>query len=249
MSNGKINVTVWNENWHEQTCEEVRKVYPDGIHNAVAEALKEDGIFSVRTATLDMPEHGLTQEVLDQTDVLFWWGHCKHGEVSDEIVDRIQKRIIEGMGLICLHSAHFSKIFKRMMATDCSLKWREWAEKERVWVIEPGHPIAEGLGQYFEIEHTEMYGERFDIPTPDKVVFISWYEGGEVFRSGVTYERGNGRIFYFSPGHETFPIYYQKEVKKVLTNAAKWAAPRFMNREHICPCVEPLEPIKNKKQA
>ena len=246
MNNGKINVTVWNEYWHEQSEERIRKVYPEGIHTAVAAALNEAGNFNVTTATLDMPEHGLTQEVLDNTDVLFWWGHCKHGDVSDEIVDRVQKRVIEGMGLICLHSAHFSKIFKRMMATDCSLKWREWAEKERVWVIEPGHPIAQGLGEYFELEQCEMYGEHFDIPTPDKVVFISWYEGGEVFRSGVTYERGRGRIFYFSPGHESFPIYYNENVKKVLVNAANWAAPRTQLREHICPCVEPLEPIENK---
>ncbi len=244
----KINVTVWNEYWHEQTCEEVRKVYPEGIHNAVKEALDADGSFDVRCATLDMPEQGLTQEVLDSTDVLFWWGHCKHGEVPDDLVEKIRLRVLEGMGLVCLHSAHFSKIFKRMLGTECSLKWREWAEKERVWVIEPGHPIAAGLGQYFEIPHCEMYGEQFAIPTPDKVVFISWYEGGEVFRSGVTFERGLGRIFYFSPGHETFPIYYQKEVRQVLVNAAKWAAPRVQNREHICPCVEPLEPIANRKQ-
>jgi len=239
----KINVTVWNENWHEQTSEEIRKVYPKGIHGAIKEALDADGSFKVKTATLDMPDQGLPPKVLDKTDVLFWWGHCKHADVPDELVDRIQKRVIEGMGLICLHSAHFSKIFRRMMATDCSLKWREIGEKERVWVIEPGHPIAQGLGEYFVVPHTEMYGERFLIPTPDKVVFISWYDGGEVFRSGVTYERGNGRIFYFSPGHETFPIYYDENVRKVLVNAAKWAAPRFQNREHICPCVQPLEDL------
>ncbi len=248
MNGKKIQVTVWNENWHEQTCEAIRKVYPDGIHGAIKAALDADGAFDVRTATLEMPEHGLTQEVLDNTDVLFWWGHCKHGDVADEIVDRIQKRVNEGMGLICLHSAHMSKIFRRMLATDCTLKWREVGEKERVWVIEPGHPIAQGLGQNFVVPHTEMYGERFHIPTPDKVIFISWYDGGEVFRSGCTWERGNGRIFYFSPGHETFPIYYQEEVKKVLINAAKWAAPRIDDREHNCPCVEPLEDLSKLKQ-
>lgn len=245
-SREKIHVTVWNEFRHERSDEKVHAVYPDGIHNAVAQALEEDSMIQVRTATLDMPEHGLTQEVLDRTDVLFWWGHCAHAEVRDEVVDRIQKRILEGMGLVCLHSAHFSKIFRRMMATDCSLRWRECGEHERVWVVEPGHPVAAGLGPYFEIAHTEMYGERFDIPTPDKVVFISWYEGGEVFRSGVTFERGNGRIFYFSPGHETFPIYRDENVKKILVNAAKWAAPRVQNREHICPCTPPLEPIGKK---
>lgn len=235
-----IKVTVWNEFWHEQTSEAIRKVYPDGIHGAIGEALNLAGGFQVRYATLDMPEHGLTEEVLNDTDVLFWWGHCKHGDVADEIVDRVQQRVQQGMGLICLHSAHFSKIFRRMLGTTCSLKWREMAERERVWNVEPGHPIAEGIDECFEIPHTEMYGERFDIPNPDKVVFISWYQGGEVFRSGVTFERGYGRIFYFSPGHETFPIYYDKNVRKILTNAARWAAPRIV-REISCPCVKPRE--------
>jgi len=245
MENGKINVTVWNENWHEQVSEEVRKIYPEGIHGAIGEALLNDGSFNVNYATLDMPEHGLTDDVLNNTDVLFWWGHCKHGDVQDAIVDKIQKRVLEGMGLICLHSAHLSKIFRRMLGTSCTLCWREIGEKERVWNIEPSHPITQGIGKYFEIPHCEMYGERFDIPDPDKTIFISWYEGGEVFRSGVTFERGNGRIFYFASGHETFPIYYDENVRKVLCNAAKWAAPRII-REFGCPCVEPIENIKKK---
>lgn len=247
MAEKKINVTIWNEFFHEQTSDVIKKVYPDGIHKAIGEELMklEPDSFQVRYATLDMPEHGLTQEVLDQTDVLFWWGHCKHGDVQDEIVDRVQKRIQQGMGLIVLHSGHFSKIFRRMLGTTCSLKWREIGEKERVWNVEPAHPIAQGLGEYFEVPHTEMYGERFDIPTPDKVVFISWYEGGEVFRSGVTYERGYGRIFYFSPGHETFPIYHQKEVCRVLANAAHWAAPRII-REITCPCSPAIENVTPK---
>ena len=240
-----IRVTVWNENEHEKTMEAVQKIYPNGMHNAIREGLELAGGFQVRCATQDMPEHGLTQEVLDNTDVLFWWGHCKHEAVADEIVDRVQKRVLEGMGLICLHSAHFSKIFRRMLGTSCSLKWREIGERERIWNIEPGHPIAEGIGECFELPHVEMYGERFDIPTPDKVVFISWYEGGEVFRSGVTFERGHGRIFYFSPGHETFPIFYDENIRKVLANAARWAAPRIIQKIE-CPCVEPKENIKKK---
>ena len=188
---------------------------------------------------------GLSQELLDKTDVLFWWGHMAHGEVKDEIVDRVQKRVQEGMGLVVLHSGHKSKIFMRMLGTTCNLKWREVGEKERIWNIEPAHPIAAGLPEHFELPHTEMYGERFDIPTPKDVVFITWYEGGEVFRSGVTFERGYGRIFYFAPGHETFPIFYDKNIRKVLVNAAKWAAPRIV-REIPCPCVKPLEEIKTK---
>jgi len=219
-----VRVTVWNEYRHEKTHEAVRKVYPDGMHQVIAGFLREAG-FEVRTATLDEPEHGLTEEVLANTDVLTWWGHMAHAEVKDEIVDRVQQRVLEGMGLIVMHSAHFSKIFKRLMGTTCNLKWREIGEKERIYVVEPGHPIAQGLGEYFEVPHAEMYGERFDIPAPDTLVFVSWFQGGEVFRSGCCYHRGAGKIFYFRPGHETYPIYYQPEIQRVLINAVRWAAP------------------------
>ncbi|HEX7064000.1 MAG TPA: ThuA domain-containing protein [Bacillales bacterium] len=219
-----MKVTVWNENRHEKQDPEIRKVYPEGIHGAIAEFLKEAD-FDVRTATLDEPEHGLSEEVLKDTDVLFWWGHVAHGEVSDEVVDRIQERVLDGMGLIILHSGHFSKIFKRLMGTSCDLKWREAGEKERVWVIDPSHPIAEGVGEYFELEHEEMYGEHFDIPAPEELVFTSWFEGGEVFRSGCTYRRGKGKVFYFRPGHEEYPTYYDETIQKVLVNAAHWAKP------------------------
>jgi len=219
-----IRVTVWNEYRHEKTDEAIRTVYPEGIHGAIAAYLRSRPGFEVRTATLDEPEHGLTDAALAETDVLIWWGHMAHGEVSDEVVDRIQHRILDGMGLVVLHSAHFSKIFRRMMGTTCNLKWREADEKERLWVVEPGHPIVEGVGEYIEIEHAEMYGERFDIPQPDALVFVSWFKGGEVFRSGCCYQRGRGRIFYFRPGHETLPIYYHADVLRVIENAARWAA-------------------------
>jgi trehalose utilization protein len=217
-------ITIWNEGVHEKTHPEVAKVYPHGIHEALAQPLRAKG-FRVRTATLEQPEHGLTQEVLDQTDVLTWWGHMAHHQVSDEIVDRVQARVLNGMGLIVLHSGHFSKIFRKLMGTTCNLKWREVAEKERLWITDPGHPIACGLTDYFEIPHEEMYGEYFDIPTPDALVFVSWFKGGEVFRSGCCYTRGQGRIFYFRPGHETYPTYYQTEVQQVIYNAVLWAAP------------------------
>ena len=240
----KIRVTVWNEYRQEMTHQAVRDAYPIGIHGAIREGLLEESDFEVRCAWLDQDEeHGLSEAVLAETDVLFWWGHMAHAEVKDEIVDRVQKRIQEGMGLVVLHSGHFSKIFRRMLGTTCSLKWREVGEKERIWNIEPAHPIAIGLPDHFELPHTEMYGERFDIPTPKDTVFITWYEGGEVFRSGVTFERGYGRIFYFAPGHETFPIYYDQNIRKVLRNAARWAAPRFM-QEITCPSVPALEEIK-----
>lgn len=219
-----IRVTVWNEFQHEKVHEVVIKVYPDGIHKVIADGLKAHGYENVGTATLDEPEHGLTDEVLAKTDVLFWWGHMAHGKVQDEIVNRVHRRVLEGMGLVVLHSGHHSKIFKKLMGTSCSLRWREAGENERIWVIEPGHPIAEGLGPYIDIPEVEMYGEHFDIPAPDTLVFISWFKGGEVFRSGCCFHRGRGKIFYFRPGHETHPIYYQAEVQKVLANAARWAA-------------------------
>lgn len=220
-------VTIWNEYRHEKSHAEVQRVYPNGLHAPIAEHLRAQGL-TVSVATLDDPEHGLTAEVLANTDVLTWWGHMAHDEVRDEIVERVHKRVLAGMGLIVLHSGHFSKIFKRLMGTTCDLKWREANEKERLWVMEPGHPIAEGLGEYFEIPREEMYGERFDIPAPDELVLVSWFAGGEVFRSGCCYRRGAGKIFYFRPGHETYPTYYQPEVLRVIANAARWAAPTFV---------------------
>ena len=220
-----IRVTVWNEYRHEKTNEQIGQIYPDGMHNAIGNYLKEQPGFEVSTATLDEPEHGLTEAVLAETDVIIWWGHGAHGEVADEVVDRMHARILDGMGLICLHSSHYSKIFTKLMGTSCSLKWRESGEKERLWVIEHGHPIVEGIGEYFEIEHAEMYGEPFDIPEPDTLIFVSWFPGGEVFRSGCCYLRGKGKIFYFRPGHETYPIYHNPDVLRVIANAAGWAAP------------------------
>ena len=216
-----MNITVWNEFRHEKESELVQKHYPEGIHEVIAKFL--DG--NVTTATLDMPEHGLTDDVLNNTDVLIWWGHKAHEEVQDEIVEKVYKRVLEGMGFIALHSAHFSKVFKKLMGTGCDLKWREAGEKERIWIVNPAHPIAESLPEYFELEQEEMYGEHFDIPAPDELLFISWFQGGEVFRSGATFTRGNGKIFYFRPGHETYPTYHNECVQQVIKNAVKWVKP------------------------
>lgn len=226
-----MRVTVWNEYRHEKENDTVAQLYPDGIHGAIANYLSQQG-FTVQTATLDEPEHGLTEQVLAETDVLTWWGHRAHHEVDDAIVARVKQRVLsDGMGLIVLHSGHFSKIFKSLMGTSCDLKWREAAEKERLWVVDPGHPIAAGVGEYIEIPETEMYGEHFDIPTPDNLVFVSWFQGGEVFRSGACFHRGRGKIFYFRPGHETYPIYHNAEVLHVIANGVRWAAPS--NGPHI----------------
>ena len=221
-----IRVTVWNEFRHEKEMPEVAAIYPKGIHGAIADFLSANEDMTVRTATLDEPEHGLTQEVLDDTDVLFWWGHMAHGEVKDEIVERVYRRVMDGMGMVVLHSGHASKIMQKLMGTNSGeLKWREIGEKEILWAVSPSHPILRGLPEKIVIEHEEMYGEFFNSPDPDELVLISWFGGGNVFRSGLCYKRGLGKLFYFRPGHESFPIYYQKEVQQILINAANWAAP------------------------
>ena len=218
-----IRALVWGENIHEQTNETVAALYPRGMHETIADALRRDPGIVASTATLQEPEHGLTEARLAETDVLLWWGHKDHRGVADEIVERVARHVWEGMGLIVLHSGHFSKIFKRLMGTPCALSWREAGERERLWVVNPGHPIARGLPQYFELENEEMYGEPFSVPEPLETVFISWFQGGEVFRSGLTYRRGAGNIFYFRPGHETYPTYHDETVGLVLRNAVHWA--------------------------
>ena len=223
-----IRVTVWHEYRHERQHESVRKVYPDGIHQVIAAALRErlGAAVEVRTATLDEPEHGLTDEVLANTDVMTWWGHMAHDDVSDKIVEKVQRRVLEGMGIVFLHSAHYSKPLRKLMGTGCGLKWREAGEIERLWVVNPSHEIADGLADHFDIPHEEMYGEFFDVPTPDDLVLVSWFEGGNVFRSCCTWTRGKGKVVYFRPGHESFPTYFQPEVRRVIANAVRWAAPR-----------------------
>ncbi|GAA5022273.1 ThuA domain-containing protein [Actinopolymorpha pittospori] len=222
-----IRVTVWNENVHEQREEAVRARYPEGIHGAVAAGIEEHlkGQVTIRTATLDEPEHGLTEEVLADTDVLTWWGHAAHGKVSDEVVDRVQQHVLSGMGLVVLHSGHFSKIFRRLLGTTCSLRWRGADDRELVWTLKPNHPVAQGVPSPIIIPEQEMYGEVFDIPDPDELVFVSSFTGGEVFRSGCTFYRGNGRIFYFSPGDQAYPVYHHPDVRRVIANAVGYVAP------------------------
>ncbi len=243
-----IRVTVWGEFRHEKKNPKVAAIYPQGMHETIAGFLRAHADLSVGTATLDQPEHGLTQAVLDKTDVLIWWGHMAHGDVKDEIVTRVKTRVLEGMGLIVLHSGHYSKIFKALMGTTCSLKWRESTDKERLWNVMATHPIAAGIGEYFEILNEEMYGEPFGIPTPDELIFISWFTGGEVFRSGATWYRGNGRIFYFRPGHETYPTYHHAQVQQVIGNAVRWARPTVRIPD-VCPNAKPLEPLPPDPEA
>ncbi len=221
---GAVRVTVWGENVHEQADAPVRALYPDGMHHAIAAGIREFlPSADVTTATFQEPEHGLTAARLDATDVLTWWGHRAHKDVDDAVVERVRQRVLAGMGLIVLHSGHYSKIFTRLMGTPCSLIWRVAGERERLWVCNPAHPIAQGIDRSFELPHEEMYGEPFAIPAPDEQVFISWFEGGEVFRSGCCWRRGQGRIFYFRPGHETYPTYHDPNVRRVIANAVSWA--------------------------
>lgn len=222
-----LRVTVWGENVHEGRDAAVKEIYPDGMHATVADAIREHhgDRALVRTATLQEPEHGLTEEVLAETDVLTWWGHAAHDQVDDQIVERVYKHVLSGMGLIALHSAHFSKIFVRLMGTTCSLNWRSEHDRELVWTVAPGHPIAAGVPHPLSIDEDEMYGELFDIPQPDELVFISSFSGGEVFRSGCCWTRGRGRVFYFRPGDQEYPTYHHADVRRVIGNAVGWAAP------------------------
>ena len=223
-----IRVTVWHEFRHEKTSEAVKKVYPDGIHMVIKAGLEKllAREVVVRTATLDEPENGLTDEVINNTDVMLWWGHAFHDLVSDAVAQKVAQRVREGMGLIVLHSAHYAKPFKLLMGTNCHVKWREAGDKERLWNVLPNHPITAGMTKdYIELPHEEMYGEHFDIPDPDELIFISWFEGGEVFRSGCVWRRGAGKVFYFRPGHETFPTYHNPEIQRIIANGVKYVAP------------------------
>ena len=218
----KIRVTIYNENEHEKHEGKPREYYPNGMHNTIKDYLDKNPEFYVTAVTLDMPECGLTDELLNNTDVLIWWGHIRHGDVSDEVANRVKRHVLDGMGFIPLHSSHYSKPFRSLMGTDCNLHWCE-DQKEVIWTVTPSHRIAKGIPEYFVLEEEEMYGEPFSIPNPDEVVFMSWFNHGNVFRSGVTYRRGHGKIFYFRPGHEANPSYHNEYVLKVIENAVYWA--------------------------
>ncbi len=221
----QIRVLVWGENRHEQVEPQVAQRYPDGMHGAIADGIRENlgDRARVRTAVFDDAEHGLTEAVLADTDVLTWWGHAAHGEVDDAVVERVHRHVLSGMGLIVLHSGHWSKIFVKLMGTSCTLRWRSEHDRELVWTVDPTHPIAQGVPNPIVIGEQEMYGEFFDIPAPDELIFISGFTGGEVFRSGCTFRRGFGKIFYFSPGDQDFPVYFHPDVRRVIANGVAWA--------------------------
>lgn len=232
-----MNVIVYNEFLHEREDENVRKIYPKGIHTAIKDAIEDENT-NVSCITLDNVGE-LDEKLLDATDVLIWWGHMGHDRVPDSVAEAVVRAVNKGMGAIFLHSGHESKPFKLLMGTPCSLTWREDGDRELVWVCDPTHPIAEGLGRFINIEHEETYGEPFDVPTPDELVFISSFSGGEVFRSGCCYKRGYGKIFYFRPGHESFSIYYHPDVIRVIKNALDWARPQKRRSDLGSPGVNP----------
>lgn len=231
-----IRVTIYNEFVHEKTDEAVRSIYPEGIHMALKQHLEDEEIH-IKTVTLDDLPEGLSDEVLEDTDVLIWWGHIAHHKVPDEVAVRVQQAVLRGMGMIILHSGHHSKPFKLLMGTSCNLTWREDGDYELVWVCNPAHPITQGVGRFIKLEEEETYGEPFGIPEPDELVFIGGYEGGEVFRSGCCYRKENGRVFYFQPGHETVPTYHHPEILKVIKNAIRWAKPIYRVKQLDCPHV------------
>lgn len=217
---------MWNEWRHERDDPAVARLYPDGIHEEIARALRECSPreVAVRCATLDEQEHGLPSFLLEETDVLVWWGHAAHEEVSDAVASRVHDHVLRGMGLVSLHASALSKPTRRLLGTSCVFRWREADDRELIWTVSPSHPIARGVPSVVVLPRHEMYGEPFDIPQPDELVFISAFSGGEVFRSGCCYQRGAGRVFLFSPGHQTDPIYAQPDIRVILANAARWAA-------------------------
>lgn len=240
MSN-KIRVTIWNEFWHERLEEAIGKIYPIGMHGCIKEFLDQYGEFEVRLATIEEPEQGLPDEVLNNTDVLMWWGHIGHGAVNDELVEKIKKRVFDdGMGFIPLHSAHMSKPFRAIVGTSGKLLWGD-DQHEILTNIMPAHPIMAGIPEHIDLGTEEMYGEPFMIPQPDELLMIGWFEHGYVFRSACTYYRGRGKVFYFQPGHEACRSFYNEYVQKILYNAVKWAAPNdFGDPMHNCDYRTPL---------
>ncbi len=245
----KIRVTIWNEFYHEKTNEEAKALYPNGIHALIGEFLSESDELEITLAALDDPDQGLPPEVLDNTDVLIWWGHGKHHLVDDELVTRIRSRVYLGkMGFIALHSAHRSKPFCAIVGTNGNLSWGR-NQKEVVWNMMPSHPIAAGIPDHFLLKEEEMYSEPFYIPQPDALVFGSWFEDGNIFRSGACFIRGAGKVFYFQPGHETCPSFYDPYVRRIIHNAVKWAAPTEIGYPITPKCPHITKPIINEFDA
>ena len=228
---GKRKVVVWSEG-SANVDEGSKKVYPEDINTAIAEGLaplKARG-WEIVKATLGDPDQGISDELLAGTDVLIWWGHKKHGEVKNELVDKIDQRVRDGkMGFIATHSSHFAKPFKKLMGTACS--WGEYVvdgTSVEILVKEPSHPICRGV-RSFKLPKIERYGEPFAVPAPEAVPLDGRYTKPDgktaPARMGLCWAVGKGKVFYFTPGHETYDDYYRPEVRRIFVNAVQWAAP------------------------
>lgn len=224
-------VVVWSEGT-ASVDRGSREVYPNDINSAIADGLKplEAEGWKIVKAGLGDPDQGISDELLNRTDVLVWWGHKKHGEVSNDLVAKIDARVREGrMGFISTHSSHFAKPYRKLMGTPCS--WREYktdGTSVEIIVKDPSHPICKGV-KNFKLPKIERYGEPFAVPTPESVPLDGIYtkpDGStEPGRMGLCWTVGKGRVFYFTPGHETYDDYFRPEVRQILLNAVVWAAP------------------------
>lgn len=213
--------------WSEETVSD--DVYPNDINSAVAEHLNEHDDLVARAVSIGEPEQGVGEDRLDWADTLVWWGHARHDDVTDETVDRVEAAVTDdGLGFVSLHSAHYSRPFTRLCGTSGDLGEVRYedippGETETVTVEASDHPLARGVSD-FALPDVEMFGEPFDIPEPDEVVFRSEFEEGGWFRSGVTFTFGEARGVYFRPGHEEFRIYHDPNVRRVIANAVRWTA-------------------------
>lgn len=219
--------------WSEGTAP--KEIYPNDINGAIAEGLKASPLmkdWDVVIAGIDDPDQRISDELLKKTDVLIWWGHKKHGDVKDALVDKIEKRVKEeGMGFIALHSAHFAKPNKRIMGTPCTFAAYVCDNKENVVsVAMPNHPICKGVAKTFTVANDERYSDPYAVPTPDAVPLtaIQVRNDGtkEEAKMGFCWTVGKARMFYLQMGHETNPIYFDPEIRKVMANAVLWAAPK-----------------------
>ena len=245
----KLKVTIWNEFRHEKTKEAVKAIYPNGLHAVIGEFLGEDESLEIRLAALDDPDQGLPDEVLEDTDVLIWWGHMAHKEVDDALVEKIRKRVYLGkMGFIALHSGHHSKPFKAIVGTNGNLQWGR-NQKEIVWNMSPGHPIAAGIPDHFLIESEELYAEPFYIPQPEELIFGAWFEDGFIFRAGCVFHRGAGRVFYFQPGHETCKSFFNPYVRRIIKNAVDYVKPNALGFTVEDKCPHILTPVVDEFNA
>lgn len=276
----QVHVLIWDERQPRQS-----EAYDNFLGNEIAKRLKEESAdFEIRSVWLEDPEQGLEAGNLEWADVIVWWGHVRHSDVTKENATRVLEYVREGkLDLVALHSAHWARPFVEAMnwrsvedakkrlekladgkeltyeTVDpprertvpmhgstltpalfgykksknkfhgiihlpycCFPDYRPDAKPSTVTVKATQHPIAKGLPKTFQVKQTEMYNEPFHVPAPDEVVFEETWELGERFRAGMIWNIGKGKVFYFRPGHETYPVYKQPEMVKVIANACRW---------------------------